>query len=190
MPVGHLELKKRQRALSTMDAPAAFYERQVERVLASQELCLDSQGEVDGEALEDDASLAEAKQAAYSLDRLVHDLCQQAVHQSATKVEVQEESAMYPVLNPAPLMGRQLPPPALAQYVARQVKSWVGVTRGASGGAAPGASAAAAALRGDAAEEEALWLRGCSTEDVYVDTAEALVDDLLSDAARSLLRLA
>lgn len=190
MPVGHLELKKRQRALSTMDAPAAFYERQVERVLASQELCLDSQGEVDGEALEDDASLAEAKQAAYSLDRLVHDLCQQAVHQSATKVEVQEESAMYPVLNPAPLMGRQLPPPALAQYVARQVKSWVGVTRGASGGAAPGASAAAAALRGDAAEEEALWLRGCSTEDVYVDTAEALVDDLLADAARSLLRLA
>ena len=74
----------------------------------------------------------------------------------------------------------------LAQCVTRRV----GVTRGASGGAAPGASAAAAALRGDAAEEEALWLRGCSTEDVYVDTAEALVDDLLADAARSLLRLA
>ncbi len=189
MPVGHLGLGKRQRALSTMDAPATFYERQVEQVLASQELCLDSQGEVEGEALEDDVSLAEAKQAAYSLDRLVHDLCQQAVHQSATKMEVQEDSAMYPVLNPAPLMGRQLPPPALAQYVARQVKSWVGVARGGSGGA-PGAGAAAAALRGDAAEEEALWLRGCSTEDVYVDTAEALVDDLLADAAHSLLRLA
>ena len=187
LPTRPLKPSKRQRALSTMDTPTDFYDRQVERVLASQDLCLDEQGAVDEEALEN-MSMAEAKQAAYSLDRLVHDLCQQALHQSATNAEVREESAMYPVLNPAPLMGRRLPPPALAQYVARQVKSWAGAGR-AHPGRAHGGGAAAAALLGDAAEEEALWLRGCSTEEVYIDTAEAIVDDLLTDAARSLLRL-
>ena len=187
LPSRSLKPSKRQRALSTMDAPTDFYDRQVERVLASQDLCLDYQGAVDEGALEN-MSMAEAKQAAYSLDRLVHDLCQQALHQSATTAEVREESAMYPVLNPAPLMGRRLPPPALAQYVARQVKSWSGAGR-AHPGRAHGGGAAAAALLGDAAEEEALWLRGCSTEEVYIDTAEAIVDDLLADVARSLLRL-
>ena len=120
----------------------------------------------------------ELQRVATSADPLIFHMAQQALLQ----VFPEDDAGPYPVLKSSALAKRRdLDPRAVERTLARHMHAWINPP--------PGGNEVEAVLRADAAEEEGLWLRGCSTEEVYCHLGDELMDLLISDTARCLLEI-